>query len=198
MRGVGFLASCGLWITVGACGGDVVVTTCSVSINPPISISSSGYSFVAQGMTVLGVTATNSAMVQLSSSDDPCRDQTQGSPAQRNVLDVVLGYDQPLYIGDVNRPGTFTVGQGTTTAYLRELPSGVTDFSGTNPTDVNAISGTIDVPCNVPGVRLSGHFDLMFPDGAHVAGDFDAPYCTKQLSNCTGAHYATCAESHPP
>ena len=187
-----------------SCGGPAV-TTCT-SPAPAGAIKSGGFDFVPRSSAVFGVASLSIPMLQLSSDDESCHTDSMPAVPARTVLDIVLPYGSALLIGETNRPGHFDVGPGgdstKAVAYLYSFAASAKEnkiwFPDPAAGGLNATSGTIDVPCNVPAVRMSGHYDLTFPDGTHIVGDFDAPYCTLKLSACTGGKYARCTDSSPP
>lgn len=63
-------------------------------------------------------------------------------------------------------------------AIFDHLVLGVTDLYAVGDA-IRAVSGTVSITRDVGGKRMTGRYDLRFPDGARAVGDFDAPYCNE-------------------
>jgi hypothetical protein len=164
------------------CSQDIIDLSnrCNAAV-APTRIAGGGIDFVARTASGFG---SFPGGVVISACPDTCA-AAGGDPARGRSAWLQLG----LSFGNVGwHTGHFTFGpsvdrlvdgglgplDGRFQAELVDRPEGGSVFK---ERQYSASAGTVDIDAFDGFTRVAGRYDLIFPDGSHIAGAFDAPFC---------------------
>ena len=123
--------------------------------------------------------------------------QSNTNPASVSALSLLVAISSagtPPAVG----PGTYAINDGT--AQPPDANGNVTvagaafvvnDASCVKVTDEKASAGTITISSVTSGM-VTGHFDVTFPAGDHLTGDFSSPVCSVDLAAVAQAPITAC------
>ncbi len=158
-----------VFVFVGSCGGRVVPTTtpCSNVVNRT--------TFESGGLKLEAESVTTYPEINISSSTEAC-----GAELTRSERTLLI-----IFYRAFGATGAFALNKSGVTASLRHFPK---DALATRPDkDIAAVDGSVVITRfrTTPSIRVTGSYDLTFPDGARITGTFDSPWCNRENS-CPG------------
>jgi hypothetical protein len=86
-----------------------------------------------------------------------------------------------IFYASFGETGTFQARNDRVLLALRHFPTGARSMYDH---EVKATSGTLTISRfrTTSPIRITGSFDVAFPDGARAVGSFDSPWCNMQNS----------------
>lgn len=149
------------------CGGRQAQQSCSTPA--ALNISSQDIALQARSATAfLGME------IVISSSDDACGLLYQPMPEAVAQLEIFL--NRASAAGTFPIEPQWVIKPSSVGAWLAHRPASATPGSTLPDRLVIAQSGEVTFT-RLDADRISGHYDISFPDGARAIGSFDTTYC---------------------